>query len=315
MSSCRWPNHVLFWLIASTSFLAAAPAAAELPPSVEAMIREAGKADQATLIAVVRMAKLTNPDDVDAIEALGARYLAQIKQKSEAAQMAAKQAEIERLSSLGVFEGWRGQGELGFGVATGNSDQVSGLLGLKLSREGLKARHNFSVSLDYQETDKALSRERYTVNYGLNYLLRDGLYVATLLGWERDRFAGYARRFTESVGLGYRVISRSNMTLDIDGGPALRQTLYADGLSEDDIGARGSLAYRWTIKPGMTLSEDASAVSSGGNTTLISTSALTAKLTSAISARISFNLQTETDPLPGRVSTDTATRASIAYSF
>jgi len=315
MSSPCASSRVLRRLAACASALAAAPAAAELPPSVEAMIREAGKADRDTLVAVVRMAKLTNPDDVAAIDTLGARYLAEIQQKSDQAQMAAKQAEIERLSSFGVFEGWRGQGELGFGVTSGNTSQLNGLVGLKLSREGLKARHNFAASLDYQQTDNVLSRERYAVNYGLNYLLRDGLYVATLVGWERDRFAGFARRFTEFVGLGYRVVSKPNMTLDIDGGPALRQVLFTDGRSEDDIGARGSLIYRWTIKPGLTFSEDASVVSSGGNTTLISTSALTTKLTRTISARVSFNLQSETNPLPGRKSTDTATRASIAYSF
>ena len=108
---------------------------------------------------------------------------------------------------------------------------------------------------------------------------------------------------------------RPGMTLDIDGGPALRQTLYTDGLNENELGARASLTYRWTIKDGFTFSEDASVVSSDGSTTLFSNTALSAKLSEVISGKISFNVQSETDPLPGRERTDTATRASIVYSF
>ncbi len=313
MPLSRWPRLIGFFALALGVF--AAPAHAELPPSVEAMIREAGRADTATLVAVVRMAKATNPDDIAAIEALGATFMATLKKKSEDAQMAAKAAEEARLSSLGMFDGWSGQGEAGFGVTSGNTDQLNVLLGVRLAREGLKARHKFNAAADYQQTNGRRSQERYSANYGLNYLLDDGLYIAASLGWERDEFAGFSRRFTESIGLGYRAISKPNMTLDIDGGPALRQTRFNNGFSEDDFGARGSLVYRWTIRPGTSFSEDATVVSSGGNTTLISTSALTAKLTRVFSARISFNVQSETDPLPGRKSTDTATRASIVYSF
>jgi putative salt-induced outer membrane protein len=192
---------------------------------------------------------------------------------------------------------------------------MSALVGLKLAKDGLKARHKLNASLDYQETDGQLSRERSLVTYGLNYLLGEGYYLSSSLGWERDEFAGFARRFTESLGVGIRLIQRPGMTLDVDGGPALRQTRFTDGTGDSEFGARGSLAYRWTIREGFTISQDASIVTSDGNTTLISTSALTTKLTSFISARMSFNVQSESDPLPGRQATDTATRASFVYSF
>lgn len=313
LSFFRWPR--LIAALTLTFGALVAPAHAELPPSVEAMIREAGRTDKATLVAVVRMAKATNPDDVAAIEALGATFMADLQRKSDAAQAAAKAAEEARLSSLGLFDGWSGQGEAGFGVTTGNTDQLSVLLGIRLARDGFKARHKFATSVDYQQTDGHRSQERYSAGYALNYLLKDGLYVAASLGWERDEFAGFSHRFTESVGLGYRAINRPNMTLDIDGGPAIRQTFFVDGTNEEDFGARGSLVYRWTVRPGTIFSQEASAVSSGGDTTLISTSSLNTKLTRIFSARISFKVQSETDPLPGRKPTDTATRASLVYSF
>ncbi|HWJ71142.1 MAG TPA: DUF481 domain-containing protein [Sphingobium sp.] len=295
--------------------LAQAPRPA-ISPAVEAMLQEAGRTgDTTTLASVVKVAKSENPQEAKAIDALGIKLMADVQAKQREAATRAREAEEARLASLGAFDGWSGQGEAGFGVTSGNTDQMSALVGLKLAKDGLKARHKVAASLDYQETDGQLSRERSLVTYGLNYLLGEGYYVSSSLGWERDEFAGFARRFTESLGVGLRLIQRPGMTLDVDGGPALRQTRFTDGTGDSQFGARGSLAYRWTIRDGFTVSQDASIVTSDGSTTLISTSALTAKLTSFISTRMSFNVQSESDPLPGRKATDTATRASFVYSF
>jgi len=287
-----------------------------ISPEIEAMLQEAGRTgDATTLASVVKVAKAEKPEEAEAIDQLGIKLMADVQAKAREAATRAREAEEARLASLGAFDGWSGQGEAGFGLTTGNTDQVSALIGLKLNKDGLKARHRIAASLDYQQTDGQLSRERSVVSYGLNYLLGHGLYLSSSLGWERDEFAGFARRFTESLGLGYRLVDRRGMTLDVDGGPALRQTRFTDGTGDDEFGVRASLTWRWTIRDGFTVSEDASIVSSDGNTTLISTSALTTKLTSFISARMSFNIQSETDPLPGRRATDTATRASLVYSF
>lgn len=297
------------------TLLAQAPRPAITPP-VEAMIREAGRiGDATTLNSVVKVAKSNDPDDSRAIDQLGASLMGDIKAKAAADAARKREAEIARLASLGAFDGWSGQGEAGFSLTTGNTDQVGLLVGLKLNKEGLKTRHKFAASLDYQETDKIKTRERYLANYGFSYLLNDSLYASATLGWEQDRFAGFAHRFTESIGIGYRFSDWKGMTLDVDGGPAMRQTRLINGFSSNEYGARGSITYRWTIRDGYVFSEDGSIVVSDSNTTFISTSALTAKLTSFISGRISFNIQSESDPLLGLESTETATRASIVYSF
>lgn len=287
-----------------------------ISPAIEAMLQKAGRTgDATTLASVVKVAKAEHPQEARAIDVLGVKLMADVQARQREAATRAREAEEARLASLGAFDGWSGQGEAGFGLTSGNTDQMSALIGLKLAKDGLKARHKLNASLDYQETDGQLSRERSLVTYGLNYLLGEGYYLSSSLGWERDEFAGFARRFTESLGIGIRLVQRPGMTLDVDGGPALRQTRFTDGTGDNQFGARGSLAWRWTVRDGFTVSEDASIVTSDGSTTLISTSALTAKLTSFISARMSFNVQSESDPLPGRKATDTATRASLVYSF
>lgn len=299
----------LFFLSVLSAFLAATPARAEIPQAVEAMIREAARSgDRATVDAVVNVAKATNPDDADAIAALATTLMSE-------AEAEARRERERTLASNGYFQGWTGEGQLGIGLTSGNTAEVSGVLGLSLKKEGLDTRHKFAAVIDYLRTNGVTTRQKFGASYGLDYLLREGLYVYGIVGWEQDRFAGYARRFTESLGAGVRVVNRSDMSLDVDAGPALRQTLFTDGTSQSDVGARASLTYRWTIRDGLVLSEDGSVLSADGNTTLLSTTALSSQITGPLSARLSFKVQSETDPPLGSKPTDTAARATLVYKF
>lgn len=303
----RHPRRSFGVFVALSLF--AAPAHATISAPVEAMIREAARSgDEKIVEAVVKVAVATNPDDAEAIASLGAALLADAKAK------AAREHEAQ-LASQGLFEGWSGEGQLGAGLTSGNSDETSAVIGLKLAKEGLRTGHKLTALVDYLRSNGVTTRQKYAIGYAFNYDVGDDLYLVGTLGWERDKFAGYARRFTESAGIGYHAIATDSMTLDLEAGPALRQARLIGGVSEDEIGGRGSLAWRWTISDGVALTEDASVLSASDNTTLISTSALTAKLSGALSARLSFNVQKETMPAPGRTSTDTATRATIVYGF
>lgn len=285
------------------------PARAAIPPEVEAMIREAARGgDEATLNAVVKVAQATNPGSASEIATLGEKLIGDARARAE-------QETREHLAAQDFFGGWKGEGEAGFGLTSGNTDELSGVLSLSLARNALTTRQKFSALADYRRTNGATSRQKYAVSYGLDYLFRDGLYVYALGGWERDRFAGYAWRLTQSAGVGYRALKTDAMTLDLDAGPALRQTRYVDGTDEMDVAGRASLAYRWQLNSGMLFTQDASLLSSENNTTWLSRTGLTATLSQALSTRLSFNFQNESNPAGGRKPTDTATRATIVYSF
>ena len=55
--------------------------------------------------------------------------------------------------------------------------------------------------------------------------------------------------------------------------------------------------------------------SDGGNSSLFSKSAATARLAGDLSARFSFDVLHETEPPVGRERTDTISRASLVYGF
>jgi putative salt-induced outer membrane protein len=299
----------LILLSACAALLPTTATHAEIPPPVEAMIREAARSgDQATVDAVVKVARITNPQDQGAIDALAKMLMAETREQT-------KREREQRLAAQHYFEGWSGQGQAGFGLTSGNTREVSGVIGLSLNKEGLKTRHKLEALVDYLRTNNVTTREKFGASYSLEYLLREGFYSYGIMGWEQDRFAGYARRFTESFGIGLRVVNRPDMTLDLDAGPAFRQTLFTDSTSVSDAGPRASINYKWTLSKATTFTQIASIISAEGRTTFTSNTAFTSKITKALSGRLSINVQSESNRPEGSKPTDTATRATFVYEF
>lgn len=296
-------------LLAACVVLSPCPALAEIPPAVEAMIREAAASgDKTTVETVARVARATNPADAAEIDTLARRLIAEKDERT-------KHEREQRLAAQTFLGGWHGEGQAGFGLTTGNTEEISGVLGLSLKKETLTTRHKIDALVDYLRTNEVTTRQKFAASYALDLLLSDKLYTYGIVGWEQDRFAGYARRFTESLGVGLRAIARPNMTLDLDAGPAFRQTLFTDGTSTIVVGPRASLTYKWTLPHGMIFTEDASVVSDDGGTTFIANSAFTSKIVGGLSGRFSVKVQTESNRPAGAKPTDTATRATLVYTF
>lgn len=280
-----------------------------ISPAVEAIIQEAARTgDQSMANNVVNAAKATNPNEADAIGALASGLLVDAQQK-------AKEEREKRLASLSYLQGWEGEGQAGFGLTSGNTEEVSAVAGLSVKKEGLRTRHKFEALADYLRTNDITTREKFSASYSLDWLLREGFYAYGVLGWEQDRFAGYSSRFTESFGFGIRALDRHGMTLDLDAGPALRHTAFTDGRNTNEVGPRASLNYKWVLTPAMTFTEVASIVSADGSTTFTANSAFSSKITKALSGRISVNIQSESNRQQGSKPTDTATRATLVYEF
>lgn len=284
-------------------------AAAQIPAAVEAMIRAAAAGgSEAELKAVVKAAKATNPGIAGEIDALADQEFTRVQTDAAATREA-------QLRSQGYFEGWTGAGEAGFSFSGGNTKETSGVLGLKLVKDGVQIRHKAAALADYLRTNDETTREKFMASYGVDYKFSDRFYVYGQGMWERDRFGGYSRRFTESLGLGYTAIDRDDMSLNLEAGPSLRQTRYTTGESDSQLAGRASLAYFWTIREGLVFSQDAAALVGSGGSTLTSITALTTRLFGAVSARVSFNVEHETNPPPGLDKTDYATRLTGVYEF
>lgn len=285
-------------------FLLASPALAEpIPAPVAAMI-EAAAANPDQLKVVADIARKTNPASAAEIDARVAEINA-----------AAAKAREEKLASQGMLEGWTGNGELGGFISSGNTENRGLAVGVNLTKETRHWKHAFRGIVDYQEDQGVTSRERYFAGYEGNWKFTPRGFAVLALSFEKDRFTGFTSRFTQALGLGYRLVDTPALTIAVDGGPALRQTRFTNGVNQTELAARAALNAKWVISPILSFTETATYYSDQGNSSLLSLSQLTARLNGWLSARMSFQINNESNPPPGRENTDTVTRATLVYNF
>lgn len=302
-------NKSLMGLALVTALAPATTLAEAMPGAVEAMIREAAASlDSAKLGAIVDVAKKTNPNSAAEIDALAGKLAAEYAAKAEAARQA-------KLAEQSYLEGWSGQGEAGVGFTNGNSDTTSAVATISLKKDGIRLRHNVSALADYQRNNGVTTREKYLLGYKLDYKFNDRMYAWGLGQWDRDRFGGFSRRLTESAGVGYRVIMSDVQTWDVEAGVALQQIKFTNGKSDNQVGGRLASFYGIQLSDNLKFTNDTIAIIGSTNTSLSDIAALTAKLSGALSARVAFGWQRESNPPAGKKKVDTFTRATLVYDF
>ncbi|NQX95972.1 MAG: DUF481 domain-containing protein [Erythrobacter sp.] len=293
------------------ALLAATPVHAKLPGPVRALIDAAlATGDEAKVRTVIDLAKTTNPNDAAELDAILASFETELA-AADAAEAAAKEAEIR---SAGLFENWSGKGELGAFNSTGNAENTGLTASLSLVKEGINWRHKLSGRADYQEANGVTTREQFIAAYEPNLKINDRLFAYALAQYERDRFQGFSARYSASGGLGYDVLT-DGPTLSVKAGPAWRRTELINGASTSNLAGLAALDFDWSISDALTLTQDASALVQSGSSTLISDTGLQAAFSDALSVRLSYTVETDTNPPAGAVKTDTLSRITIIYDF
>src|SRR5690606_4830814 len=169
----------------------ASPAGAELPAPVRAMIEAAiATGDASKVSTVVQLAKQTNPDDIEEIDALQSAFQA-AQRELAAAERARKEQEIR---TAGVFDNWKGRGQLGGFHTSGNTENTGATLSLALNRSGIDWEHRLRAKADFQRSGGKTSREQLHVSYEYRFHVKCVLLTYSLCHMERVRSqALYAR--------------------------------------------------------------------------------------------------------------------------
>ena len=86
-------------------------------------------------------------------------------------------------------------------------------------------------------------------------------------------------------------------------------------MTEESFGATAQSAFAHAFNENVNFTNDTSVVYADTSTQIGNITALTASLTNALSARISFEVRHDTDPVDGFEDTDTISRVSLVYGF
>lgn len=282
------------------------------PDAIRAMVETAiATDDPATIATVVSVAKRTVPDSATELDALVADYYDQLSARKSAE---AREAE-DRVAAAGPLSLWKGSIELGGSRSTGNSRVLDIYSGVDLTRVGIRWTHKVTAHLAYQETSDIPSAERALVAYQPQFKLDPVFYAYGLGQYEHDRFLGYRNRFTAGAGVGVSAVGRPDLKIDFDAGPAVRATNFYDTPSENRLAARGSFHLKWLPSPRLTFTEEAAIYLQRGDTNAKLSTAIETRLFGPLKARLSHDVQYESDAPEGLPNLDTTSRVSLVYGF
>jgi putative salt-induced outer membrane protein len=283
----------------------ASPVLAEpIPANAEAMLRAAAAKSDGALASTADVAKKAFPKSEKEIDAL-------MKQARETAEARRQR----KLRHLGLLRGWKGQGNAGFSDSQGNNNSTGVTVGVNLVREGLAWTHKADANMDFQRDNGKETRGRYFTAYQSNYRFSDRLYLLGLASWESDRFAGFDSRTTEALGFGYTLIREPNVSLSVEGGPALRQVRITKDGSRNKFASRAAVNYSWSLLPNLKITQNMSYYGEDKDSTVTSTTALTMGLIGSLSLQASYLARYESDPPTAAHRYDGTTRTSLVYSF
>jgi len=226
-------------------------------------------------------------------------------------------------------DGWTGEGSVAAGVTTGNTETTDVGIGLKADRTAGLWTFGGEAVADYGEQDGTESRNRVFLGAHVDRQINDRLFAFGQTSYEKDEFSGFDSRIFAGGGLGYDILIGEQAQWSVRGGPgikiddikaietvdALNNPVIIPAETEESISAVLSSDFDYAFNDNVKLTNDTSVLYAETSTQLGNTIALTAGLTDALSARISFDVRHDTNPPLGFESTDTATKFSLVYGF
>lgn len=219
---------------------------------------------------------------------------------------------------------WSGEGAFNAGVTSGNTETTDLGLGLDLSRETQVWKAALDAQADFGETDGTETKNRIFLAGQLDRQINDRLYGFGRVSYEIDEFSGFENRAFVGAGLGYLVFDSDATTWSLEGGPGLKieevraftvdgEVFPAETVESFSVFAASNFAH--AFNDNVSFSNDTDVLYAEETTQLVNVAALTAKLTEALSARVSFDVRHDTNPPEGFEDTDTATRIALVYAI
>ncbi|MAK60883.1 MAG: hypothetical protein CMK09_07885 [Ponticaulis sp.] len=221
--------------------------------------------------------------------------------------------------------GWSGEGAFSASTSTGNTETSQLGLGLNLNYKTGRWIYGVNASADYGETDGTETQNRYLFGGKADVQLGDKLFGFGQGSYESDEFSGFESRIFVGGGLGYHIFESETLKWNVRGGPGFKidevRPVMANGMlvtpgeTVESFSAIGNSDFAFNFNDNVGLTNVTTGLYAEESTQLTNTTALTATLTNALSARMSFDVRHDTNPPMGFESTDTVTKASLVYNF
>ncbi|MCX7543919.1 DUF481 domain-containing protein [Marinicella gelatinilytica] len=211
---------------------------------------------------------------------------------------------------------WSGAGQLGFSMASGNSDNESLTAGLMLERESQKWVNSFNLDVVRASSDGEETAERYTLSSRNGYKFDDNDYIYNNTRYDKDKFSGFDYTITTSFGWGHQFIDSENYKFSTEIGVGYKiEALDVDRTENTGAVVVGKLNYMRALTETMKLSEVLLIESGEDNTFMQNDLGLKFKVNGQFSVKLAHQYRYNTDVAPGKKSYDSLVSANLVYDF
>ncbi len=227
-------------------------------------------------------------------------------------------AAVPALPAMAQEDKWTGEGAFNAGFTTGNTETRDAGVGLKVKHVGGEWTQLGEFVFDYGDKDKVESRNRIFAAGQVDRSFGTQWSAYTRLTGERDQFSGFENRYFLGVGAAFKAVDTPTTKWTLEGGPGykvdeLRGTLTTPASTEESISGRAASRFSHDFNERVKFTDTTEVVTSDTSTQIMNGAALTASIMGNLSARVSFDVRHDTDPLPGFEPTDTTTKFSLVY--
>lgn len=209
---------------------------------------------------------------------------------------------------------WKGDGELGVVVTSGNTDIRSVNANFSLLNEREKWRQSGQAETLYTSEKGETAAHRFKLFAKSAYKLREVDYLFVTAEYEDDRFSGYDYRTIESIGYGRRLV-QNDVTLDVEAGPGFRHSERNEGQTENDLLLRVAGKLDWKLSESVLISEDLSVETGRKGTVTRLITSLKTKIVGNLAMKLSHDLQHNSQAPAGTEEINTRTAVTFVYSF
>ena len=174
------------------------------------------------------------------------------------------------------------------------------------------------ASLVYGRTEGETSANALKLGARADRLIAGRLSAFGGASYERNRFAGIARRFEEIAGLAYKVLDLPKDQLGAEAGASFTQQRNLDGVDDGFVAARAAASYRHLFTEHAWLQqllEFLPSVEDGADRRINSETSLVAPLSARFAVKVAYTIRFDNLPEPGFEKTDRVLSTGLQATF
>lgn len=211
-----------------------------------------------------------------------------------------------------------GSAEFALVATTGNSATQSLGLGGTLTYRPDPWELKWKAGFVRNESDNQLSAESFTALFRADRKLGERLSAFGQYDFLRDRFAGVSARNVVAGGVSYLLVNQAPHELKVDGGLGYNNEQRIEGEDLSSAIALAGLAYKLKISETAEVTDDMrfdASLANGDQWRWDNTVALSAKVTTVFSLKLSNVIRYANAPVAGFDTTDTITSVALVAKF